>query len=142
MRAIFVASLAAVAVTLASPFALAQRAGSFERVARPAPDRVVRPAAERMSVDRVRVVRDQDRVRHTPPPTDRPSVRAMMQTPVSCAAGSAGCGGAPQARAEAGHARSAAASSDKKLDPAMVKAARAYLDNIKNMKCGARGRCE
>ena len=140
MRAIFVASVAA--VTLASPYALAQRAGSFERVARPAPDRVVRPAAERMSVDRVRVVRDQDRVRHTPPPTDRPSVRAMMQTPVSCAAGSAGCGGAPQARAEAGHARSAAASSDKKLDPAMVKAARAYLDNIKNMKCGARGRCE
>jgi len=142
MRAIFVASLA-VAATLVSSVALAHPAsGGFERVARPAPDRVVRPAAERMSVDRVRVVRDQDRVRHTPPPTDRPSVRAMMQTPVSCAAGSAGCGGAPQARAEAGHARSAAASSDKKLDPAMVKAARAYLDNIKNMKCGARGRCE
>ena len=130
MRAILSASLVLVA-TLASSFAVAHPSlGGGERIARPTPERVARPAADRVQADRV--------VRHTPPPGGHASIRAEIKPQIACQPGDAGCGSG-QARGEGARA---AATHEKKLDPAMVKAARAYLDHVKNMKCGARGRCE
>ncbi len=139
MRAILSASLV-LAATLASSFAVAHPSlGGGERIARPTPERVARPAADRVQAERVQRVRDTDRVvRHSPPPGGHASIRAEIKPQVACQPGDAGCGSG-QARGEGARA---AASHEKKLDPAMVKAARAYLDHVKNMKCGARGRCE